>query len=357
MQPANVLTASISLGRHSYPEGAQRLAFFNELESRLTRMPGVTHIAISDSLPPGETLRGSLMYGTIDVEGRPGSGDATGGRAVMRSVTPGYFAALGIPILRGRAFQESDRDPNANAVILSARMARRMFPGEDPTGKRIRPARSGPWLAVVGVAGNVKNNGLAGGDDPECYVARGRSAAPPLDAAVIVRSPADPQAVARWLRAEIAAIDPALPVSIKRLEQHIGEFALRPRFNAVLVGIFAGMGLLLAAVGVYGVISYMVGRRTAEIGMRMAMGSTPGAVGLLVLLEAARWIAAGAVLGVLGSLLTNRLLRGMLFQMSPNDPRVLAVALGFLLGAAFLASWVPALRAARLDPVKALRQE
>jgi ABC-type antimicrobial peptide transport system permease subunit len=236
-------------------------------------------------------------------------------------------------------------------------MARRMFPGEDPIGKRIRPARSGPWLAIVGVAGNVKNNGLAGGDDPECYVARKRGGAPRPDAAIIARSRADWQTVAQRLRAEIAAIDPELPVTIKSLEQHVRELALRPRFSAVLVGIFAGMGLLLAALGVYGVISYMVTRRTAEIGVRMAMGSTPRGIGLLVLSGAARWVGAGAVLGFLGSLVTNRLLRGMLFQMSPNDPRVLTVALAALLGAAFIAAWIPALRAAHLDPVKALRQE
>lgn len=362
MQPGKVLTAAISLGQYSYHDGGRRLAFFEDLETRLRRMPGVTELAVADSLPPTGTLMGSVMYSAIEVQGRPGSGDATGGRALCRSVTPRYFAALGIPVLRGRGFLEQDRDPNQNVVILSNRMARRMFPSEDPLGKQIRVARSrlarsGSWLAVIGVVGNVKNNGLAVGDDPEYYLPRKHGVAPGRDAAVIARGGADLRAVAQLVRAEIAAIDPVLPVNIETLEQRVSKLAQRPRFNAVLLSIFAGMGLLLAAIGVYGVMSYVVSQRTQEIGVRMALGSTPGAVSRLVLKGAARWIAAGAVLGVIGSLFANSLLRTMLFKVSPRDPWTLAIALPVLLGSALAAAWIPARRAARVDPMKALRQE
>ena len=207
------------------------------------------------------------------------------------------------------------------------------------------------------MARNVKNNGLTDGDDPEFYIARKRGGAPRPDAALIVRSNADERAVAQWLRAEIGALDPELPVDIKTMEQQVRELTLRPRFNAVLVAIFAGMGLLLAALGVYGVVSYMVAQRTAEIGVRMAMGSTPDGVSLWVLRATAPWIGGGAALGIAGSLFTNELLRGMLFQISPNDPRIVGVAFSVMLGAALMAAWFPALRAARLDPVQALRQD
>ena len=168
MRTDSVLTASITLGQKSYREPARQLAFFEELEGRLGRLPGVTQLALSDSLPPSGPAR-STIYSVIDVRGRARSAEGTGGMVTWRSVTPAYFAALGIPILRGRAFQEQDRDPHGTAVILSDTLARRMFPGEDPLGKQIQPGRSGPWLNVVGVAANVKNSGLAERDDPEFY--------------------------------------------------------------------------------------------------------------------------------------------------------------------------------------------
>jgi putative ABC transport system permease protein len=219
-----------------------------------------------------------------------------------RAVTPGYFAALGVPILRGRGFREDDRDPQQNAVILSDSLARRMFPGEDPLGKQIRPGRSGPWKTVIGVAGNVKNSALMERDDPEFYVVRKHSPEalrPHCDA--ILSGPIDPTALARWVRADVAALDPTLPVNIETLDQRVGKLAQRPRFNAWLLGLFAGMGLLLSAIGLYGVVSFLVAQRTGEIGVRMALGATPGAVARLVLGHAARWTFAGAALGVIGS--------------------------------------------------------
>jgi predicted permease len=357
IQPANVLTASINLGRHSYSAAPRRLAFFEQLEERLRRISGVMDVAIADSLPPIESAARSVMYAAIDVEGRPRSEDTLGGRAASRLITPGYFPALGIPILRGRGFQEEDRDPNQNVVIVSDRMARRMFPGEDPLGKQIRPGRVGPWLTVVGVVGNVKNNGLADREDPEYYVPRKRSGPVSYDAAAIMRSPADPGRLATVVRAEIGALDPALPVSIEPLERRISQLAQRPRFNAVVLGIFAGMGLILAATGIGGVMSYLVVQRTREIGVRMALGSTPGAISRLILKRAVCWIAAGSLLGLIGSLFANRLLRSMMFRISPNDPWTFALALSILLVCALAAAWIPARRAARVDPMQALREE
>ena len=357
MRTGSVLTATVTLGQKSYAEPARQLAFFEELENRLRGIPGVTHFALSDSAPLSGTPR-STIYSVIDVAGRPRTAEGTGGMVTWRAITPGYFAALGIPILRGRGFREQDRDPRQNAVILSDSLARRMFPGEDPLGKQIQPGRSGPWLTVIGVAGNVKNSALMEPDEPEYYIVRKHSPEQfGRTATAILSGPIDPAALSRWVRTEVASLDPTLPVNIETFDQRVGKLAQRPRFNAWLLGLFAAMGLLLSAIGLYGVVSFLVAERTQEIGVRMALGATPGAVARLVLGHAARWTLAGAALGVIGSLFAARLLEAMLFQVSARDPWILAAAVGALWAIAMLAAWVPARRAARVDPMQALRQE
>jgi predicted permease len=357
MRTGSVLTATVTLGQKSYAEPAGQLAFFEELERRLHRIPGVTQLGLSDSTPLSGAAR-STIYSVIDVAGRPRTAEGTGGMVAWRAVTPGYFAVLGVPILRGRGFQEQDRDPQRTAIILSDALARRMFPGEDPLGKQIKLGRSGPWKTVVGVAGNVKNSALAQPDDPEFYVVRQHAPEPfGRTATAILNGPIDPAALARWVRAEVAALDPTLPVNIETLDQRVGHLAQRPRFNAWLLGLFAAMGLLLSAIGLYGIISFLVAQRTQEIGVRMALGATPGAVARLVLGHAARWTLAGAALGVTGSWFAARLLDAMLFHVSARDPWILAAAVAGLWATAMLAAWVPSRRAARVDPMQALRQD
>jgi putative ABC transport system permease protein len=357
MRTGRVLAATVTLGQKTYAQPAQQWAFFEELERRLHRIPGVSRLALSDSTPLSGTAR-STIYSVIDVAGRAPAAEGTGGMVAWRAVTPGYFAALGVPILRGRGFQEQDRDPQQNPVILSDALARRMFPGEVPLGKQIRPGRSGPWLTVVGVAANVKNSALMAPDDPEFYVVRkhtpenfGRTAT------AILSGPIDPAAMARWVRAEVSALDPELPVNIETLDQRVGKLAQRPRFNASLLGLFAAMGLLLSAIGLYGVISFLVAQRTQEIGVRMALGATPSAIARLVLGHAARWTLAGAAFGVAGSWFAARFLGAMLFHVSARDPWILAAAVAALCATALLAAWVPSRRAASVDPMQALRQE
>ncbi|MBZ5593866.1 MAG: ABC transporter permease [Acidobacteriia bacterium] len=358
MRTDRVITAAVTLGEKSYSKSTSRLAFFEELEARLRRIPGVTELAVSNSLPPAGNLMGTMFYGGIDVQGRPRLAEGSGGTVVSRSVTPRYFAALGIPVLYGRGFREEDRDPNQNLVVLSDSMARRMFPGEGPLGKQIRPGRRGPWLTVVGVAGDVKNNGLVDRGDSEYYEVRKHSGGDvERNATAIILTAMDPRVTARWLRAEVAALDPTLPVDIETMQQRVVHLSQRPRFNAVLLGIFAGIGLLLAAIGLYGVISFLVAQRTQEIGVRMALGATPGAITRLVLVHAARWTAAGAVLGAVGALFAARLLQAMLYQVSEEDPATMVAVVALLSGVALLAAWIPSRRAAHVDPVQALRQE
>ncbi len=357
MRTGSVLTATVTLGQQSYGEPAAQLAFFEELEARLHRIPGVTQMALTDSTPLSGSAR-STIYSVIDVAGRPHSAEGTGGMVAWRAITPGYFAALGIPILRGRGFQEPDRDPRQNTVILGDALARRMIPAEDPLGKQIRPGRSGPWLTVIGVAGNVKNSALMEPDDPEFYVVRHHAPEPfGRTATAILTGPLDPAALSRWVRGTVAALDPTLPLNIETLDQRVGKLAQRPRFNAWLLGMFAAMGLLLSAIGLYGVVSFLVAQRTREIGVRMALGATPGAVTRLVLGHAARWTLAGAALGLAGSWFAARLLETMLFHVSRRDPWMFAAAASTLWATAMLAAWLPSRRAARLDPIETLRQE
>ena len=220
----------------------------------------------------------------------------------------------------------------------------------------------GAWLSVVGVAANVKNGGIAEPAMPEFYVPRKRAEVAGgwngqigYAANAIVRTAGDPRAVAPWVRSAISSVDETLPITVETMKQQVGSLAAGPRFYAILLGSFATLALLLAAIGLYGVMSCLVEQRTAEIGVRMALGATPAAISRLVLGEAARWILIGAVAGIAASLWTARLIERMLFHAAPHDPTTLAGASAVLFGVALFAAWIPSRRAARLDPMNALR--
>jgi len=278
-----------------------------------------------------------------------------------RMVTPNYFQALGIPIVRGRGFQEQDRAPTEQPIILSQALAAKLFPDEDPCGKTLRFTafdRTGPRRTVVGIAGNVKNNGLTAEGDPEFYIPWKNDMETYVGRAfVIFRTPLSPASVASWTRSQIAEIDPTVPVEFAAMTERVDKLAARPRFDAVLLLLFAAIGVALAALGIYGVVSFLVSQRTREIGVRMALGAEPRSISGMVLWNTGRWTAGGAVLGLLGSWYCGRLLRSLLFGVKQHDPWLLLTAALILLVTAFVAAWIPARRAARVDPMVALRYE
>jgi predicted permease len=358
MDAKTVLTAGIDLAPYRYPDAAKQLAFFNQLESRLKQMPGVATLALSDTLPPSGGMQATFLS-TIEIPGHAKFSAGTGGMIGYRFITPAYFPALGIPIRHGRGFREEDRSPAEKPVILSEALARRLFPnGEEPLGKSFRYGSQKDWRTIVGIAGDVKNNGLAAPADPEFYLPwKNENEGYFRSAHVIVQSAINADAVARWIRSETAAIDPTVPVTIEGMKTRVGKLAQRPRFTAVLLSLFAGMGVLLAGIGIYGVVGFLVAQQTREIGIRMALGATPRSVLHLVLSSLGRWTVAGAVLGLLGAWLCSRLLESLLFEVKPHDPFLLGLALLFLIVAVILAAWIPARRAMRVDPVVALRYE
>jgi len=358
MQTENVLVEGVSLGQYRYPKREQQLTFFSELEAHLKRLPGVTSVALTDSLPPSPPAR-STIFAAIEVAGRPLLSEGTGGMVGWRAVTPHYFSALGIPIIQGRAFQERDRLPTENVIIVNERLARSLFPNANPIGQQVRLFRDQrPWRRVVGVAADVKNNGLAPDADPEFYLPWKNDPVESLSAAhLIVLTRMHPKAVAGWMRAETSVLDSGLPVNIEAMGRRVSKLADRPRFNAILLSLFAAMGVLLAAIGMYGVVGFIVAQQTREIGVRMALGAMPSRILKMVLLSVARWTISGAALGLLGILLCSRLLESLLFQVRAHDPLLLGLALLILLAVAFLAAWLPARRAMLCDPVVALRYE
>jgi putative ABC transport system permease protein len=362
MDTEHVVTASFTLSKVRYATDRQQLEFVRRLEESLARLPGAAAVAISDSLPPTGGTRGRPLA-SIQVEGRPPFDQGTGGLVMWRYVTPGYFAALRIPIAAGRGFVESDRGPGEAAIVVSESLARRLSPGENAVGRRIK---TDAWGTIVGVARDVKNSGLDR-SDPEYYVVRKYAADDTYGnqgagvawrhAFVVVRTAGDRRAMSQWLRAEFAALDTSLPVESSSLAEHAGSLASRPRFQATLIGLFAAMGVLLAAIGLYGVMAFLVAQRTREIGVRMALGASPGSVSQLVLARAARWTLAGAAIGLAGSLYVGRLLQALLFDAPASDPWILLAVVALLFACAMGAAWIPARRAARVDPMTALRHE
>ncbi|HLK19344.1 MAG TPA: ABC transporter permease, partial [Bryobacteraceae bacterium] len=359
----HVITAEFVLGRQGYSDEKRQIQFFNSLEARLSKIPGAAASTISDSLPPSGGTRGRLLA-SMQVEGQPPFEKGTGGLIMWRYVTPGYFSTLGIPMLQGRAFTEADREPGASAMILSQTFAQRLFPNGDAIGRRIKTTE---WATVVGVAADVRNLGPMRPAEPEYYILRKHGSdamshfqEPPdgwREAKVAIRTSVNSKVMAGWLTREFAALDPALPVTIGTLRQEVRRMVDRPKFNALLLSLFAGMGMLLAAIGLYGVMAFLVGQRTPEIGVRMALGATPIAIVQLVLSRAMRWTLAGVLIGLVGSLFATRMIEGMLFDVPARDPWTFAVVVAALLLVAISAAAIPTLRASRIDPMLALRHD
>jgi predicted permease len=351
--PEHVVTASFTLRQQRYRPGSAQSAFFHELETRLQSIPGGGSFALSDSIPP----RGSMgrPYSNLRIAGhRPVA--ANGGMVEFRWVTPGYFGAMGIPIVAGHAFEESERASGESPVILSATLARRLFGSENPIGQQMDLEQQGHWCPIVGVAADTRNNGLTD-PDPEYYRLRMDNAAPPRSAVALFRTSLPPAALAHWIREEVSQVDPSLPVTIEALEQRVGRFREQSRFVAMLVALFAAFGVLLAAVGLYGVLSFLVAQQTQEIGVRMALGARPRDIAIHIQAYAGLWTGIGVAAGAACSLAVTRMVKGLLFGVAPGDPLSLIAAIAVLTLTAAMAAWIPSRRAARVDPMVALRYE
>jgi ABC-type antimicrobial peptide transport system permease subunit len=318
------------------------------------RLPGVTRFAVANSLPPSGQAMGAI-YASLEVQGRGKlAADGTGGMVVIRQVTPGYFAALGIAITKGRSFTEEDRRQADSAAIIDEALAARMFAGQNPIGQRIKSGDTG-WMEVVGVAANVRNAGLVRASDPEFYMIKRHAAADGRLANTIILQ-ANP-ALAAAIRDEFRQLDPRLTVQIDTVDQRVSSLRTKPRFQTLLLGGFALAGLLLAAIGLYGVIALLVTQRTREIGIRMAIGATPGAIRSMVLRQASGWLVAGIAVGLVAAAGSVKLIESQLYGTPSTSILPAAVAVAVLCGAGLVAAWVPARRAARVEPVRALRCE
>jgi len=356
-QSANVLTMKIALPLARYDTDLKKSAFFRELERRVENMPGVRGAGVAMSLPTIAEFLGT----NVSAEGQPpDDGDSNSPSARLQSVTPGYFRALRIPLLRGREFTTRDNAPGAPpAVIINESFARRFWPayprGRDPVGQHMREGidRTG-WVEIVGIVADVHEGDFTGAVEPEFYVPTVIHA--PQTAYLAVRTAGDPLRFVDIIRKQVLAMDSGQPVSdIKTMDQLL-EAALGPRrLTMTLLGSFAGVALLLAIVGMYGVIAYSVARRTQEVGIRRALGAQQSDILRLVLSQGLALSLAGVAIGIAGAFALTRVMKGLLFHVTATDPAVFAgIGILFVI-VALAASYIPARRAARIDPMVALR--
>jgi putative ABC transport system permease protein len=359
--PDGVLSARLSLPAEQYgtPERAQQA--FEAIVTQARAIPGVRAAGITSQVPRG---RGGNGNGLVPEGRKLDAANSIGSR--LRMVTPGYFEAMGIPITRGRALNDQDRRGGLKVMVISEALARVAWPDQDPIGRRIACCEAGPtggpdYKTVVGVAGDVRSTAPGDAPTPEFYLPLAQL--PPEAWAwtqrtmyVVVRTTVDPSSAGEALRDIVRRVAPGVPLfDVRTMEQRLGASLSTARFNMLLLTLLGGIGLLLAAIGIYGVISYFVSRRTQEIGVRMALGATRADVVRLVVRQAAGPVAAGLVLGVAASLALTGVLRAQLFGVSPRDPLTLAGVALLLAAVGLIASLVPARRAASIDPTQALR--
>jgi putative ABC transport system permease protein len=362
----HVVTAQFTLGR-SY-DFTRLMVFSETLEQRLRHQPGMNSVAFADTIPPGGLSR-SMPFFAVRVAGPAPSEQGVGGMVPWRAVSSDYFQTFHVRLLEGRAFNASDMSVgSALAVVLSQALARKLFPGENAIGQRVtlgEPDRAiaSEAYSVVGVAGDVRNTGLAGAPDPEFYLDRDQFPAlwfhGPTNhhIAVAIRSRLRTQFLEAWLRDEIHALEPSVPLEVMTMQDRVRDFAVPQRFHAILFSLFAAITLLLAVSGLYGLVRFLVARRTQEIGVRIALGASPAGIAAMIVRSALRFTFTGAVLGIAGALAISRWLNSMLYQISSRDPLNIVSVAALLICFAIAAALAPSLTAARIDPMTALRTD
>ena len=351
--PAQLLIAQIGLPRAQYVKPEQWISFYKQTLERMNALPGAQEAAVAVPLP----LSDSYINLAFEIEGRPPHSKSDSPTADFVAISPNYFHVMQVPLLRGREFSNADSENGPQVCVISSSLAQQLFPRENALGQRILigyPASSA--REIVGIVGDVKDSDLAARESAQIYVPFVQN--PFWAADIAVRSYGNPSALGGALRAQIREIDSALPVAeVRPMAEVIGSSVAQPRFRTALLSLFGAAALLLAAIGIYGVLAYTVAQQTREIGIRMALGANPGKVMRLVLARGLRLAGAGTVIGVLAALMLTQLLNSLLFGVSATDPLTFAAVAGLLLGVAFLACYVPARRAMRVDPMVALRYE
>jgi putative ABC transport system permease protein len=350
----NVLTAHVTLTDAQAEGATPRL--YRPLLERLRHLPGVRSAAVTSMLP----IQSFGMNGNYVVEGHPAPKAGQEPLAEYRVASPQLFASLGIPILRGRDFEERDGGPGARWALINEALARQQFSGENPVGRRLRVEEEKTPHTILGVVGDVRAAGLDHEPAPEIYFPYGEAGAEGTlgDTALVIRTALPPANLAAAAREAVRSVDPGLPLhQIETMEEVISESLASRRLNLWLLGIFAGIALVLSAAGLYGVISYLVAQRTREIGVRLALGARTQDVVALVMRQGARLTLIGIALGLLGALLFTRVLESLIYGVSARDPLTFGAIAALLAVVALLATWIPAERAARVDPLVAIRQE
>lgn len=365
--PANLLTITTSVAGAPQYAGPARETYYRQLTERLTALPGVESVSAINHLP----LAGDTWGTGLTIEGRPLPSPGHGIEVVFRVSRPDYFRTMGIPLRAGRDFTERDSADAPGVVILNETLARRQWPDEDPVGKRVTlddprdSSRAPQWMTVVGVVKDVKQESWVDAPSSEIYVpfqqSRGffsGTARQYASMTIVVRTKVEPTSLAVGAQETVRALDRNLPVSnVVTMEQVIADALWQPRFNLQLIGLFAGAALVLAAIGLYGVMSYTVAQRTHEVGLRLALGAQRRDVIGLVLRQGMKLTLLGVTIGLLASAALTRLMANMLFAVSATDVKTFAIIALVLVAVALVACFVPARRATRIDPMAALRYE
>jgi predicted permease len=351
---SRMLTMSVAPTGESYRAPADFAAYWDRVMERVSALPGVEKVALTGSVPMG----GGMSVLAMQPDNKPILPFNQQPVSNYVDVGPGYFATMGIPVVRGREFTREDARLDPRAIIINEALARREFPNEDPIGHRISfgPDEKGnqQWLDIVGVVGNVRQ--YRADQEPVPIIYAPNSSQPSRAQNLMIRTSGDPMSVAGSVRSALQALDPALPVSPPRtLDDVVGASLTQRRFNMTLLIVFATIALILAIAGIYGTVAYAVAQRTQEIGIRVALGATSREILGMVLFGSLKPVIAGLGIGMVAALALTRLLSGLVYGVSTTDPLTF-ISLPVLLGVvAFLAGLFPALRASRIDPLEALR--
>src|SRR5687768_17385025 len=357
-QPQRVLSLGLTLPYSRYPKPEQINQFFNQLNDRVSNLPGVQSTAVAYDNP----LQTSWID-SFEIEGRVAPADGSSLSANFNPIGPDYFVTVGAPMVKGRQFTAQDDPDHPGVVIVNETFVRHYFPNDEPLGRRLKLGPSRIWrgqrltsFEIVGVVRDVKSAGLQAESEPTYYVPAAQ--APLHDMALMVRTTTEPASIVPSLRQAVWAVDPNQPISnVTTMEQIVSDSISQPRLNMTLMALFGALALILAAVGIYGLLSYTVTQRTQEMGIRMALGAQVGDVMRLVLKQGMVLAIVGQAVGLAGALVLTRLIRALLFGVTPTDVTIFAAVVAVLTTIALLACYLPARRATKVDPLKALRYE